>query len=373
MTFPRFIFKGLFKKKLRLTLTLTGVAVGISICVIMLGLSNSIRSAFRKAYLDRDIDVVVFEKDQFDIMASRISDSMVKKMEEFPEVDCATGVLMEFFKYKTDYLPVYGWSLDSPQFPHLKITAGRMPVEGRNEIMIGDVFANYSGENIGRTLNVRGVDFEIVGVYKSRSSFEKSAIIMLLKKLQELSENGKDKLVGINITLKDKNRNQRDIDILVKKINHKYENLTAQQVDLFVEEKTKQIIMGEKVAWMVAAISMIAVVLGLTNTMITNVYEQRKLLGILIVVGWKKSDVLKLFFTESMIIVFTGSAIGLFLGMCGMNYIFDLMNISVFVPSLNDRLFIEVALLSVFTGIIATIAPLSVIINLNPVEVIKGD
>lgn len=367
------MFKGVWKKKLRLALTFIGVAVGIAICVLMLGISEGIRSAFHNAYKDRDIDIVVFEKDQFDIMASRIDDSFVGEIKNMPEVEHAGGVLLDFFKYQTSFLPIYGWPTDCPQFAHIKMIEGRLPDENKNEIILGDFFAHNSGEGVGKILKIKSAPFEVVGIYESNSSFEKSAIIMPLKRLQQIGMNNEGKIVGINITLKNQFRNQKSIDSVIGHINTKYDLLTAQPADIFIAEKTKLIIMGEKFTWMVAAIAIIAVVLGLTNTMLTHVYEQKKHIGMLMVMGWEKKDVMKLFFAEAMIIIFAGSFLGILIGSCGTNYIFSLMDVGVFAPVLNCQLLFKITLLALITGAASSIMPLSVILNLNPIEVIKSE
>lgn len=171
MTFFTFIIKDIARRKIRFALTFLGIAIGVATSVVMLGLSESIRDAFKNAYLKRDIDIVAFQKDQIYIFSSKVDASLSSQLKSFPEVLNATGVLVDFVGYQNHYLPVYGWELDSPLFKKIAIIQGRTPQTGKNEVMLGDVFAANASEKVGDTLEIKGVGFDIVGVYRSESTF----------------------------------------------------------------------------------------------------------------------------------------------------------------------------------------------------------
>ncbi|HPJ97657.1 MAG TPA: ABC transporter permease [Syntrophales bacterium] len=178
MTFLTFIVKDIARRKIRFALTFLGIAIGVATCVVMLGLSETIRDAFQNAYLKRDIDIVAFQKDQRYIFSSKVDAAVAGQMRSFPEVRNATGVLVDFVAYGDHYLPVYGWKFDSPLFKKILITQGRIPQAGKNEVILGDVFAANAGEQVEDRLNIKGVDFDIVGftvIFRSWSAFISSS------------------------------------------------------------------------------------------------------------------------------------------------------------------------------------------------------
>ena len=219
MNFASFLFKDIFRKKISLFLTLAGVAVGIASCVIVLGLTDSIKSSFVNVHEKRGIDIVVFEKDELSFASSRVDAAVEEGIRKMPGVKHATAMFLDFQRYKNAFLPLYGWEADSPLFVELTLTEGRFPGPG-------------AGEEAGG----------------------------------------------------------------------------------FVAEKSKQIVMGEKFAVMVAIVTIAAVALGLANTMMTSVFNKRKLIGMLMAVGWRKADVMKALFAESLFVAGAGGLAGSALG-----------------------------------------------------------
>lgn len=372
MTFFAFIIKDIARRKIRFALTFLGIAIGVATCVVMLGLSETIRDAFQNAYLKRDIDIVAFQKDQIYIFSSKVDASISLKMRKFTEVRDATGVLVDFVPYQDHYLPVYGWELDSPLFGKIIITQGRIPQAGKNEVMLGDVLAMNAKEKIGDRLEIKGVDFNIVGVYRSESTFEKSALIMPLESLQALDEKNKNSVMGINITLKDAYRKKAVIDDLVKRMAQHFPELTVQPTDLFIADRAKQSLLGDKLANLVAVITLIAVILGLANTMLTSIFEKKKLIGLLLVIGWQTGDLLKVLLAESLFIILSAGLAGTVLGIYATDLLFKTMDVTILLPTLGSSFLIKIFLSILLAGVVSAIIPLWVISKLNPIETVKN-
>lgn len=371
MNFFRFLIKDISARKIRTLVTVAGIAVGVSVCVIILGLSESIRRSFQNAHAGRDIDIIVFEKDEFSFLSSRVDASLVQELQTYPEVDAATGILMDFQKYGETYVPLYGWSTDGPLFDEIVISQGRKPVAGKNEVIVGDVFAANSQKGPGTFVPIRGERFDVVGTFQSRVPFEKSALIIPLDVFQRLDDDKQGVVMTINVILKDRFRNAGAVRTIVERIEASHSEVSAQDVDLFVSEKTKQIILGEKLSVMIAAITVVAVVLGLSNALITTAFERKKLMGVLIAIGWQKMDVFKAFLVESLLLSLAGGAVGTVFGFYATGHIFATMDVSVFMPDWNRLFVVKIVGIVVATALAAGIVPAWIIVNLNPVAVIK--
>jgi len=372
MTFFSFIIKDIARRKIRFALTFLGIAIGVATCVVMLGLSESIRDAFQNAYLKRDIDIVAFQKDQIYIFSSKVDASMSAQLRKYSEIRDATGVLVDFVGYQNHYLPIYGWELDSPLFRKIVISQGRMPQAGKNEVILGDVFAANATEKVGDTLEIKGVDFDIVGVYKSESTFEKSALVVPLESLQALDERNKNIVMGINITLNAPYRNKKAVDGVTAKIAQRFPELTVQPADLFITERAKQSLMGDKLANLVALITLIAVILGLANTMLTSIFEKKKLIGLLLVIGWETADLLKVLLAESLFIILSAGMAGIVLGIYATDLMFKTMDVTILMPTLGNGFLIKIFLSIFLAGIVSAIIPLWMISKLNPIETVKN-
>ncbi|MBN2484012.1 MAG: ABC transporter permease [Candidatus Omnitrophica bacterium] len=372
MNFLTFTVKDLIRRKIRYILTLLGITIGIVTCIIMLALSEGIRDSFKGAYIERNIDIVVFAKDEFNLLASRIDNSVVEGLKNIHEIENATGVILDIVKYRKSYVPVYGWPLDSPMFGEIKIN-GRLPLSGQREVLIGELFAQNSGKKIGDTLDIKRKTFHIVGIFQSDIPFEKSAFIVPLITLQRLDRTYRDTVVAINVTLKPAYRIKEKIDLVTAEIENTFPEVSAQSSDIFGEERTEMILMGEKFAQLVFLITLFAVILGLSNTMITSVFEKRKLMGLLMTIGWKKSDIMKSLFLQAFLLSIAGGILGVTIGFFTTHYIFNQLVIQIFTPSW-DYLFVfkVIGTLLVVTVTASVISSWS-IVNINPIEVIKSE
>ena len=68
--------------------------------------------------------------------------------------------------------------------------------------------------------------------------------------------------------------------------------------------------MATAVAWLTSAIALIIGMIGMVNTMATAVFERTKELAILRAIGWRKSSVMRLILSESIVLGAAGAALG---------------------------------------------------------------
>jgi putative ABC transport system permease protein len=373
MTFLKFLIKDLMKRKLRLALTTGGVAVGIAACVIMLGLSESIRGSFKNAYSRRNVDIVVYQKDQFDLFSSKIPASLSGEFKKMAGVKDSTGVLVDIQRQGKSFLLVFGWDKNSPHFENIEIVKGTPPAPGEREVIIGSFLARRPDMEVGQSVSIRGKPFRITGVYNSESPFEKSAMIAPLDALQALDPGKSNIVTGINVMLEEPHRTEAGIARAVQDIEKLFPEVTAQNADVFIAEKTRQIVMGEKLALLIVIIIIAAVILGLANTMITAVFERRKLMGVLVAIGWQKKDVFHAVLLESLLITAAGGLLGAALGFYAMGRLFGVMDIALFMPVWDYALVTKVLALILLSGITAALISSWIIISIDPVEVIRSE
>ncbi|MFC1752180.1 ABC transporter permease [Thermoproteota archaeon] len=373
MTIFHFLIKDLIKRKTKLFFALSGIAVGIAVCITMLSLSEGIRLSFKKIFERRNIDVIAFQKEQFSIINSVVNYTLVDAIKELPEINDAAGSIFDLHKIKKSIVPLYGWPTDSFLFDNIKITKGNNIKSGSYEVIVGETLIKSTNIDINDTLKIKGKKFRIVGVFNSSSLFEKSSIIMPITTFQNLRRSKKGTVSAINVRLQEGLRNKEGINKTIELIENTFPELGAQNVDVFIAEKTKYVLMGEELANLIAIITIIAVILALASTMITSVYEKKKLMGILLALGWQKIDVSIIIFIESLLLTLIGGVIGLGLGHYALDYIIITTNLRVFMLTWNNAFLLKIIFIIAGTGIVSSIIPLLIIINLNPVEVIHNE
>lgn len=372
MNVVHFLIKDIFRKKLRVLLTVGGVGIGIFLCVIMLGIGDSIKRSFRDVYGKRQIDIIVQEKDQMSILLSRLDARFSQKIQGISGVEHTAATLLYLHKVKRVAVPIFGWEPDSFLFDTVEMVKGASPVKGKKEAMVGEGLARTLEKDGQKSIVIKGVSFLVVGEFKSSSPFEQSAAVIPLEDLQSaIREDGK--ATFINVKLQPAYRTQGAIENTIENIEGRLPSIAAMRTDAFVSEKTKFIVVGEQFSILVSLITIIAVALGLANTMVTSGFEKRKFLAILMALGWQKREVASLFILESVFVACLGGALGIFLGFKGTGYIFGMTSISAFSPELSVLFIVRIAGMVLGSAVVAAIVPTCIMLNANPVEVIRGE
>lgn len=353
-------------------LTIFGISVGVCVCIIMLGIGESIKNSFKDVYGKRQIDIIVQEKDQLSILLSRVDTALSAEVQKMPAVADAAATLLYIHKVKRSAVPVFGWEPDCFLFDAVELISGRRPSAGKKEVMVGEALMRSLKKEGESQLKIKGVVFDIAGVYKSTSPFEQFAAVATLPDLQAtIREPGKASF--INVRLNPPDRTEARIDGVARDIESGFSSVSAMRADTFIAEKTKFIVVGEQFSLLVSLITVIAVALGLANTMIASTFEKRKFLSILLALGWQKAEVAALFIGESLIIAILGGALGVFLGFKGTGYVFSLTSIQAFVPVLNAVFMLKITGIILGSAVFAALVPAWLTLSSNPVEIIRGE
>jgi putative ABC transport system permease protein len=367
-----FLFKDIFRKKMRVLLTICGISIGVCVCIVMLSISESIKRSFKDVYGQRHIDIVVQENDQLSILLSRVDGQLAEGIRKIDGVADAGAILLYIHKLKKAAVPVFGWESGTLLFDSVELVQGRRPVMGKNEVMVGATLAEGLQEGHETQIKIKGKPFAVVGAFKSSSPFEQSAVVMPLADLQAvLHEEGKASF--INVKLKPVSRTESATEGVMRQIEGLSPRIEAMHADAFVSEKTKFIVVGEQFSFLVSLITIIAVALGLANTMVSSSFEKRKFLAILVALGWPKTGIALLFVCESMIVALIGGSLGILLGYKGMAYVFHMTSIQVFVPELNAIFVLKIVSMLLASAIAAALVPAWITLNSNPVEVIRSE
>ncbi|MDD5155530.1 MAG: ABC transporter permease [Candidatus Omnitrophica bacterium] len=372
MNVIHFLVKDIFRKKLRVFLTIGGISIGISLCIVMMGIGESIKNSFKDVYGKRQIDIIIQEKEQMSILLGRVDAGLVQAAQRTPGVEDAAATLLYINKFRGAACPVFGWEPEGFLFNTVKITQGRKPSAGKKEVMAGEALMKSLQKANERQVKIKGATFSVVGAFKSSSPFEEFALVMPLADLQAaIQEEGKASF--INVRLKPDYRTESAIANIMKEIDDNSPMISAARADEFIAEKTKFIVMGEQFSLLVSLITIIAVALGLANTMVTSSFEKRRFLAILLALGWQKIEIALLFICESLIVAVAGGAIGILLGFKGTGYIFGLSHINAFVPVLGVMFVLKIVAMILVSAVFAAAIPAWITLNSNPVEVIRNE
>jgi putative ABC transport system permease protein len=333
--------KNLRTRQLRSWLTILGIVIGVFLIMSLLSLSQGLKDTVSNQLRAVGTDIVM-------IMPGNISDIMTTMMGgmELTEEDLNTikktqgvqavvpnvykAILMKY-QYQTKAVIFSGIdlrnSLDIYQNDiGMKIAEGRWPSLGKREIVVGSLVPTdiFPGLRINTTATIKGRQFEVVGILKSRGSKQD------------------DMMAGVDMNLyREITGEKKGAPQAIAKIAPGYSvDQVAENIKTNLEENAKRRageeggsaysvltsealgsivgnIMGiiQVVVFAFGSIAVLVGGIGIMNTMYTSVRERTKEIGILKAVGARNSTIVMIFLIESGIIGLIGGLGGMISGL----------------------------------------------------------
>lgn len=333
--------KNLRTRKLRSWLTILGIVIGVFLIMSLLSLSQGLKSTVLNQLRAIGTDIVmVIPGNISDIMTTMIGGvelteedlSVIKKT---PGVEAVVPNVYkgEIMKYQGKSKTVILAGMDIKNALNIykedmgiEVSAGRWPLTGKREIIVGNLVPTdvFPGLKTNTQANIKGKQFEIVGILKSMGNKQDDSMI------------GMDLDIYRSITGERKGAPQASAKIasgysveqVAKNIKTNLEEQAkrraGQQGESSYSVLTSEAVSGivgnimgiiQAVIFAFGSIAILVGGIGIMNTMYTSVRERTKEIGILKAVGAKNSTIVLIFLIESGIIGFVGGIGGMIPGL----------------------------------------------------------
>ena len=372
------ILKNIWHKKIRTILTILGISVSISAYVALIGLTNGLEDSIKITYAERGTDLIVLEKGVVDILSSNVDGSYVQKIKAIPDIKEAAPILLNLYSLSSKtYILLYGWDFNSYLCRELKVD-GRIP-SADNEVILGQLAAQRLGKKNGDEVAFKGQKFIVAGIFQSKSLLENGAVVMSIKKLQEIKGvPGKITALNLKVRLSDASEETPEklearIEAARLKIEKLFPELEAKNVQAFMTTNTP-LFLVKNFTWAISLVAFLIVVLGILNTMTMSVLERTREIGILRAMGWRTFRILLLVLVEAGILGALGGAGGIFLGYGLMNFLVATPQLHGFMGVAYDKVLIsQVAVSSLLLGIGSGIYPAIKAVSIDPIKVLRHE
>ena len=333
--------KNLRTRQLRSWLTILGIVVGIFLIMSLLSLSQGLKNTVLKQLRAVGTDIVmIMPGNVSDIITTMIGgvelteeDLNVIKKTPGVEVVVPNVYKGEIMKYqgKSKTVILAGMDLRNAldiykEDMGMEVSVGRWPLAGKKEIIVGSLVPTdvFPGLKINTQATIKGRQFEIVGILKSRGSKQDDSMVGIdLNIFQEITGEKKGAPQAIAKIASGYSVNQVAENIKTnleegakrrsgQREESSYSVLTSEAMSGVVGN-----IMGiiQVVVFAFGSIAIIVGGIGIMNTMYTSVRERTKEIGILKAVGAKNSTIVLIFLIESGIIGFIGGIGGMIPGL----------------------------------------------------------
>lgn len=252
-------------------------------------------------------------------------------------------------------------------------TAKSLNVHIKSKIVL--TFQDYDG-------NLTGAAFKVVGIFKTQnSSFDKLNVFVRKSDIDRLLDLPAESSHEIAVYLKDY-KETPGVVTEIKKIVPGYLVEGWYDIDPYLKMSMSMV---DFMLWLFMIIILIALGFAIVNTMLMVVLERTKELGMIMAIGMNRFKVFKMILYETSFLGIIGGILGMLISAWFTSYFgeqgisialvskgFESIGYgSVMYPVLGFNDYVEVAILVLLTGIIASIFPTIRALKMKPVEAIR--
>ena len=275
---------------------------------------------------------------------------------------------------------------------HEKVVEGQyFGADRRNQIVIGQKLAEKLKVRLGSKVvitlqdvenNITSGAFRIVGLFNTvNTMYDESNVFVLRKDLIRLTNLPKHSGHEIAILAKEID----DVEDLQKSLAGQFEGLTVRNWQEISPEMNYLNEAMDLYMYIFIVIILIALLFGIINTMLMAVLERTKEIGMLMAVGMNKGRVFSMIMVETIMLALTGGVFGVALGAFISKYfethsidlslwgeVYANLGYDPFVyTSLDWMLLVNVTLMVIGTGIIASIYPAIKALSNDPADALR--
>jgi putative ABC transport system permease protein len=365
------VVRNLWARRIRSLLTILGIGISIAVIIALFVLATNFREKLGVTAQITQADLVATQRGLAAFTGGSIPESDIKAIAEYQGVEQATGFLMATISLpEIASFPLFGVIPEDRNLyvDEQQIIEGRY-IQKRGEIALGKLARDSLGLQEGGMLKLEsGEELNVVCIYQTGNVYLDSGGIIPLAEAQEIvGREGKVTLIAIYLMP------GADKDQVVEQIESRWHYLKVVP-SAYLLETSSTTDLGNTLAWVVSVIAVIMGCIGVVNTMLLSVSERTREIGIMKTIGWSGSKILRMIFSESLLLSLVGSGIGSLLGMSIIWVVTSLPSVKGFIsPSFGSDAFLIGLAVALILGILGGAFAAYRAFRLSPVEALRHE
>lgn len=332
-------FEALVENKLRSTLTMLGMIIGVSAVVLLVSVGTGAKRYITSEFESLGTNIILVQPGKTDKKTSmgppvtsskgKLLLSDVEALQRYAtSLSAVSGVMFGAGVVKnelgTSNINILGSNDQFVKIFNMVITQGTYITKedddaGRRVVVLGyNVKRNLFGDNIalGKLVKVNDSEHRVIGIVKptgDKLGFNVDDMVFIPTK-SALRLFNTDRLFGIRATSKTRNGLDdavKDVTEILKERDNGEENFTIVTQVNMLESMNTILNMLTYALGAIAFISMLVGGIGIMNIMLVSVTERTREIGIRRAVGARRSDILRQFVIEAVVISVSGGLIGI--------------------------------------------------------------
>jgi len=244
------------------------------------------------------------------------------------------------------------------------LESGRWPTGTKDEVLVGQRFAENREVRVGSNLYMNGESYRIVGVIEEQEG--SSSTVVNPNNAIVISEDKFDRLIGsegysyVNLKVKNVSELESAEEYIETRLNRKEDTVVVMLMTDITESIENVFGMMTLVLTAIGAISLIVAGISILNVMLMSVLERTKEIGVMRAIGSYKEEVTRMFIYEALMLGGLASFIGMIFSLFG-GYLVNSLVLTMFFPprmieqtglTISALLFNPQAILSIVEGFV---------------------
>jgi putative ABC transport system permease protein len=344
----RYVVQELRHHRHRTLVNILGIGVGIALFVAINAVSTAYQEAVSLPFRSLGTDIVVQRPEKRSSDSTQQPASMrgirlpfsnqllsqddVKQIETIEGIDSMAKSLLLWEFDKSGFRTIMGVDASQPSLGPVKVKEwvkeGRFPQQ-QGEILIEKHYAKFIHKKIGDHLEIGGKSHSVVGLLEIREGAQVASANMYLPLVdaQSLMNEGPGGVNVIFLRLKSPSLLGQVKTDIVKKLN----GISVTSSDSLMELMGGVSKISDQFSLLVSIIAFGGAVLLIIKTMLSNLVERSREIGVLKAVGWTEKDIQKQLMGEAFLQSLLGGLGGLLMGYI-LSFLLGLLSVPISTP-----------------------------------------